>query len=337
MDNDIRDLLAEDVFDPFGDEEENELEDVIGTSLAQEENSESEDELATDVAKEAPVLPAEERIRNLLEKMPGQKRLMLRLIAYCEEQKSGAEMDEYTEKLKEDCYSVYSPVVFRELLEDAGAIEYIPDESKDEAEEGRENPEAHGDSGQLDTGKTSTQTCERTEKITSGANKEDASACMQPSEVFAQGGVLIPIDEEKVQHESLVEDGQELTLDYLEIEETKPGFWVATAAGLDAVAQLDDFGSTVELLQKEPRYLDIYHQILDFCAHEELGRSSKEIDNLVNDSPLLQEPRRYSGYFVSRLERQGALEWHSGWCITDAGKAVLEKDTAEAQKEECYA
>ena len=328
MDNDIRDLLAEDVFDPFGDEEENELENVIGTSLAQEENDELEDESDANGEPTVEELPAEERIHNLLEKLPGQKRLMLRLIAYCEEQKSGAEMDEYTEKLKEDCYSVYSPVVFRELLEDAGAIEYIPDENEEENEEGSE---------------------EETENLDMQGHGEQPDAlgeCKQPgalgereqsSNVFTQGGVLIPIDEEKVQHESLVEDGQELTLDYLEIEETKPGFWVATAAGLDAVAQLDDFGSTVELLQKEPRYLDIYHQILDFCAQEELGRSSKEIDNLVNDSPLLQEPRRYSGYFVSRLERQGALEWHSGWCITDAGKAVLEKDTAEAQKEECYA
>ena len=328
MDNDIRDLLAEDVFDPFGDEEENELENVIGTSLVQEENDELEDDSDANGEPTVEELPAEERIHNLLEKMPGQKRLMLRLIAYCEEQKSGAEMDEYTEKLKEDCYSVYSPVVFRELLEGAGAIEYIPDESEEENKEENEmeseNLDVQGNDEQLDA---------------LGECKQPGvlGECEQSSNVFTQSGVLISIDEEKVQHESLVEDGQELTLDYLEIEETKPGFWVATAAGLDAVAQLDDFGSTVELLQKEPRYLDIYHQILDFCAQEKLGRSSKEIDNLVNDSPLLQEPRRYSGYFVSRLERQGALEWHSGWCITDAGKAVLEKDTAEAQKEECYA
>lgn len=328
MDNDIRDLLAEDVFDPFGDEEENELENVIGTSLVQEENDELEDDSDANGEPTVEELPAEERIHNLLEKMPGQKRLMLRLIAYCEEQKSGAEMDEYTEKLKEDCYSVYSPVVFRELLEGAGAIEYIPDESEEESEE-----ESEKESENLDVQGNGEQPDALGECKQPGVLGE----CEQPSNAFTQGGVLIPIDEEKVQHESLVEDGQELTLDYLEIEETKPGFWVATAAGLDAVAQLDDFGSTVELLQKEPRYLDIYHQILDFCAQEKLGRSSKEIDNLVNDSPLLQEPRRYSGYFVSRLERQGALEWHSGWCITDAGKAVLEKDTAEAQKEECYA
>ena len=328
MDNDIRDLLAEDVFDPFGDEEENELENVIGTSLVQEENDELEDDSDANGEPTVEELPAEERIHNLLEKMPGQKRLMLRLIAYCEEQKSGAEMDEYTEKLKEDCYSVYSPVVFRELLEGAGAIEYIPDESEEESEE-----ESEKESENLDVQGNGEQPDALGECKQPGVLGE----CEQSSNAFTQGGVLIPIDEEKVQHESLVEDGQELTLDYLEIEETKPGFWVATAAGLDAVAQLDDFGSTVELLQKEPRYLDVYHQILDFCAQEKLGRSSKEIDNLVNDSPLLQEPRRYSGYFVSRLERQGALEWHSGWCITDAGKAVLEKDTAEAQKEECYA
>ena len=56
------------------------------------------------------------------------------------------------------------------------------------------------------------------------------------------------------------------------------------------VDEQDDAGEIRKLLAAEPQYLDIYHQILDFCC-EEGGRSAKEIDRLVNDSPLLEEPR----------------------------------------------
>jgi hypothetical protein len=138
-----------------------------------------------------------------------------------------------------------------------------------------------------------------------------------------QGSVFSEINDEDIHHEILTEDGEELVLDYLEVEERKPGVWLATDAGCAAVDAMDDVAGTKQLLNKEPKYLNIYHEILEYCAREAHGRSAKEIDKLVNDSPLLQEPRRYSGYFVSRLERQGALEWIGGWCITPAGKEVM--------------
>ena len=354
MDNDIRDLLADDMFDPFEDEEDedrgtaaefgaeqtigrspDEFDQVVGAPLQPKEEK-----------ADIPQLPAEERIAQLLDRMPGQKRLLLRLIAFCQEQKSGVEMDEYTETLKQDCYSVYSPVVMRELLEQAGAIEYVPAEGEGGAGT-EEHAEGAGNAGE-DAAATETAFIASANVAGDAANDAaslaSAPAAAEENESIAafaavplvEGGVLVSVDESKVQHETLMEDGRELMLDYLEIEEKKPGFWVATPAGQAAVAQLDDVGATRRLLEKEPIYLDIYHQILDFCAQEEYGRSSKEIDNLVNNSPLLQEPRRYSGYFVSRLERQGALEWHSGWCITEAGRLVLQECAEKSQKEESH-
>ena len=269
-------------------------------------------------------MSADERIEELLQKMSSQKRLFLRLIAFCEEEKSAEEMDEYTEQLKQNCYSVYSPVIMRELLEEAGAIRYIGAEVEADA---HDEADAHGGECACDeAGSQDEADAQDVAGARGGADaqdKMDTSANLGRSVV--EDGALIAIDEADIKHEKLIEDNQELTLDYLEIEEEKPGFWIATSAGLAAVAKTDDVAATKELLEKEPVYLDIYHQILDFCASEEKGRSAKEIDNLVNNSPLLENPRRYSGYFVSRLERQGAIEWRSGWCITNAGKTIIDE------------
>lgn len=318
MDKDIRDLLLDDdLFDPFDDEDEGEAvevvsedgsDDLIGAPLEERPQ------------EEAPALPPEERIAKLLEEVPGQKRLMLRLVDYCREPKTGVEMDAYTEELQEHCYSVYSPVVLRELLEGAGAIEYLTDEDPQDA--GAETIAA-----------SETGAVEWEAGVLPVAAAEASADAVDP---FACGALLVPIDEAKVCHDVMVEGDEEVVLDFLEVEERQPGVWVATAAGCAAVDALDDVADTKELLEKEPQYLDIYHQILDYCAEEKYGRSAKEIDNLVNDSPLLQEPRRYSGYFVSRLERQGALEWQGGWCITKAGQAVIEDYETQLNKEVCH-
>lgn len=339
MDDDIRDLIADDLFDPFEDDEGDTRNTAGGNVFASAalDGAEGEGGIVgeplppNDDETKKPLLSPEERIARLLEEMPGQKRLLLRLVDYCREAKSGEDMDAFTFGLKENCYSVYSPVVLRELLEEAGAIEYLPADGE------REEMPCAGGTSPVE-GVSHAEEAIRSEDVLDAQETlaADGDALGVTAAPFVDGGVLIPIDESKVRHESLVENGEEMTLSFLEIEETKPGLWVATEAGCAAVDGIDDVSATRELLEKEPRYLDIYHQILDFCAQEEYGRSSKEIDNLVNDSPLLQEPRRYSGYFVSRLERQGALEWRSGWCVTDAGREIIEEAAAKVQ-EDCHA
>ncbi len=300
MDKDIRDLLADDdFFDPFESEDEE-------SAVPGEDTSAPvvNDDAVVAAPLEKPVvqkpeLPAEERFANLLAEMPGTKRLLLKVVDFCRTEKTVPEMDDYINSLKEYSYNVYSPVIIRELLQEAGAIDYIPLEDED-----------------------ATYADEETLREHAAALRVAAEAAAK-ADVDFEGGVLIPIDEAAVQHEQLEEGDEELTLDFMEIEEPKPGLWIATEAGLAAVDAMDDYAGTQELLAKELVYLDIYHQILSFCAEEEYGRSSKEIDVLVNDSPLLEKPRRYSGYFVSRLERQGALEWRNGWCVTEVGKRII--------------
>ena len=303
MEADVRELFDEDeLFDPFEDMPEGEIDPeaaaqvTVGAPLTAEQ--------AAPKAAAAPAVDertAQERFRDLLKETPGQRRVMLALVDYCREPKTGAEMDARTEDLLRYGFSVYSPVVFRELLEEAGAIRYVlldddgnmvePDEAAGAAD-GR--PVENGD--------------------------RHAAA--------AGEGVAVPAADEL--HSEEYFDGEEtVELEFMEIADERPGLWVATPEGLEVVDEQDDAGEIRKLLAAEPQYLDIYHQILDYCC-EEGGRSAKELDRLVNDSPLLEEPRRYSGYFVGRLERKGALEWRGGWCTTQVGRDMIEEALAAA-------
>lgn len=277
METDIRELIAEeDLFDPFEDDDEEEAgaeeQPAIGVAMEADEVAPG-----AQAAAETAELPARERFCALLDSMPGQRRTLLALVAYCREPKTGAEMDARTEELLEYGFSVYSPVVFRELLERAGAIRYVPIEEPEVGEDGAVAP-----------------------------------------------------DEPQVVSEQYFDGTEEVEIDFLEVTEERPGLWEATEEGLEVVDAQDDEADIRELLGKEPRYLDIYHEILDACCIDG-GRSAKELDRLVNDSPLLQEPRRYSGYFVGRLERKGALAWRGGWCTTDAGRAMIDEAVEKAK------
>lgn len=275
MNTDIRELIDDDLlFDPFEDDEgdagvplsdEEDLPPLIGETLEEREPM-------------VDMRPPHERIEEMFEKMRSHKRVFLQLIDYCREPKSASDMDARTEELTAHAFSVYSPVVIRELLEGAGAIEYL----KSEKERARDAAEAAGEE---------------------------------------------PLGERA--SESYFDGTEEVELEYLEIGEVQQGLWAATADGLAVVDEQDDLGESRDLLAQEPHYLDIYHQILDYCS-DARGRTVKEIDRLVNDSPLLKEPRRYSGYFVSRLEQKGSLEWRGGWYTTDIGRTVLEESNAKA-------
>lgn len=303
MEADVRDLFDEDaLFDPFEDGPDGDFDSeaaaqvTVGAPLTAEE--------AAPKAAAAPAVDtrtAQERFRDLLKETPGQRRVMLALVDYAREPKTGAEMDARTEDLLRYGFSVYSPVIFRELLEEAGALRYVL--LDDEGSEVAADEAAGVADAQAEAG-------------AGGPGVADAG-------VGAAYGAPVLRSEEYFDGEETVE------LEFLEAADERPGLWVATPEGLEVVDEQDDAGEIRKLLAAEPQYLDIYHQILDYCC-EEGGRSAKEIDRLVNDSPLLEEPRRYSGYFVGRLERKGALEWRGGWCTTQVGRDMIDEAVAAA-------
>lgn len=303
MEADVRDLFDEDaLFDPFEDGPDGDFDSeaaaqvTVGAPLTAEE--------AAPKAAAAPAVDtrtAQERFRDLLKETPGQRRVMLALVDYAREPKTGAEMDARTEDLLRYGFSVYSPVIFRELLEEAGALRYVL--LDDEGSEVAADEAAGVADAQAEAG-------------AGGPGVADAG-------VGAAYGAPVLRSEDYFDGEETVE------LEFLEVADERPGLWVATPEGLEVVDEQDDAGEIRKLLAAEPQYLDIYHQILDYCC-EEGGRSAKEIDRLVNDSPLLEEPRRYSGYFVGRLERKGALEWRGGWCTTQVGRDMIDEAVAVA-------
>lgn len=303
MEADVRDLFDEDaLFDPFEDGPDGDFDSeaaaqvTVGAPLTAEE--------AAPKAAAAPAVDtrtAQERFRDLLKETPGQRRVMLALVDYAREPKTGAEMDARTEDLLRYGFSVYSPVIFRELLEEAGALRYVllDDEGSEvAADEAAGVADAQAEAGAGGPG------------VVDAATGTAYGAPVLRSEDYFDG-------EETVE------------LEFLEVADERPGLWMATPEGLEVVDEQDDAGEIRKLLAAEPQYLDIYHQILDYCC-EEGGRSAKEIDRLVNDSPLLEEPRRYSGYFVGRLERKGALEWRGGWCTTQVGRDMIDEAVAAA-------
>lgn len=318
MEADVRDLFDEDaLFDPFEDVDVDELDPEAAAQVTVASPLSAQE--AAPRAAAAPAMDmraAQERFRDLLKETPGQRRVMLSLVDYCREPKTGAEMDERTDELLRYGFSVFSPVVFRELLEEAGAIRYAVFDADGNEVAGDASAAAAGGGLTVSNG-------DRSDVSAGGAGGGAyGDETDSPGLAFAGGGDTL-LSEEYF-------DGQEaVELEFLEVADGRPGLWVATPEGLEVVDEQDDAGEIRKLLAAEPQYLDIYHQILDFCTMDG-GRSAKEIDRLVNDSPLLEEPRRYSGYFVGRLERKGALEWRCGWCTTQVGRDMIAEALAAA-------
>jgi hypothetical protein len=117
------------------------------------------------------------------------------------------------------------------------------------------------------------------------------------------------------------EDGQE----YLVIKKRPEGLWLSTAAAVGLLEEQDAGRDFRLLMQAEPCYLDVYRQIIDYCRSP---RTIKEIDRFINGHPLLKEPRRYGGYFIERLEKNGGLEWRGNWVATDLGISFLGQENA---------
>lgn len=100
-------------------------------------------------------------------------------------------------------------------------------------------------------------------------------------------------------------------------------FWSLTEEGR---AHLDSY-RPLELIARcfaeEPRYTDVLATCLRLCAQDG-GASLRSIGDVVDDEPVLQNPKRYAMYFIDKLEHAAAVEWKGQWIITDAGRQYLE-------------
>lgn len=93
-------------------------------SCLQEAAGDAAGGVAGEVTVERPVEPVPQRIAKLLDEMPGQRRVLLGIVEFCEQPRTAEQVDARVEELKRGAFSVYEPVTLRELLEQAGALAY---------------------------------------------------------------------------------------------------------------------------------------------------------------------------------------------------------------------
>ncbi len=153
--------------------------------------------------------------------------------------------------------------------------------------------------------------------------------CLEPVE-----GVLADDEEFSVITD---EDGHEVIVDAdgnLIVTKNVIESWIATEAGIAYADAQDPMGELEALLEAEPQYLGIYQRILVFCREQ--GRTGYEINDVVDDDPLVQDPRRFSQYFLGKLETANAMNWEDKWTITSLGLEYLQahEDELDAVTEE---
>ncbi len=96
-----------------------------------------------------------------------------------------------------------------------------------------------------------------------------------------------------------------------------------TAAGieqLDADKPMERLG---QIFERDGVYKPIYLRILKACT-EEGGKSAKQLGDLVDADPLLQEPRFWAARFFNILGECDALSWDHNWSTTELGYKAIE-------------
>jgi hypothetical protein len=100
-----------------------------------------------------------------------------------------------------------------------------------------------------------------------------------------------------------------------------------TDAGEAVFEELNPRRRILDLLETEPERVETFGQVLEFCQS---SRTYEEIEELLKDSGLQwsgvesDETAVHPSYFVSTLERVGALVWSDGWLLSDEGRAILQ-------------
>lgn len=132
-------------------------------------------------------------------------------------------------------------------------------------------------------------------------------------------GALTLTMPETSEEEEDIEDG----VRYLKINKHVDPTWTTTEDGSEVYQkymQGDEFKDIV--LNRDVKYAEPYLVILN--ALNEAPHSKKELEDMVNDMPILQHPRRFGGHFIDMLERCAAIEWRDrSWHITDLGKSMI--------------
>jgi hypothetical protein len=121
------------------------------------------------------------------------------------------------------------------------------------------------------------------------------------------------------------------TREFLVVTPAPLATYLATPAGLEAVEAHCGRGIAFALLSEDERYLPLYQEILERTATEG-GCPTTTLDNAIDSNPLTENPRRFCGYFLGRLESVGAVRWMNNWVITESGRELLASPALKDQR-----
>ena len=97
-----------------------------------------------------------------------------------------------------------------------------------------------------------------------------------------------------------------------------------TEAGLEQLEADKPMERLNAVFERDGIYKPIYLRILKACT-EEGGKSAKQLGELVDSDPLLQEPRFWAAHFFNILGECDALSWAHNWSTTELGYKAIEQ------------
>ncbi|MBR2836183.1 MAG: hypothetical protein IKE43_10830 [Coriobacteriales bacterium] len=153
---------------------------------------------------------------------------------------------------------------------------------------------------------------------------EEAKAPQEEAEAIEAAGAEEPVaDQEDAPAPENAEEAPQA--EYLEVKKPEAARYIATKEGLDAVEAENPAARFEAFMDANPVYAPIFRTILENCDHPE-GCTKKQIDALVDHDPICMVPRRFSGYFVDKLEDADAIIFEKTWHTTEIGRRMLEED-----------
>ncbi len=241
---------------------------------------------------------AAERLAKLVDTMPGQTKMLVRILDFCRERRATDEVLNAVAAWQKLNFSVYEPAVLCSLLEKAGGLEHVNEDGTPYVQQAdADTLQAVSDAAQDEA---------------DGKKGDQAGAA--PA---GEAGLVGEPEGGEVPEEDFDDS-------CAEPEPQRPSFWVATQAGLDLVAEHDPRAHVAQMLEDEACYMPVYRELLEKLADGPMTK--KEIDVIVRANPASESPRRLGGYFVDRLERIEAIEWTGAWSITEIGRELLDNE-----------
>lgn len=154
--------------------------------------------------------------------------------------------------------------------------------------------------------------------------------------LLQEAGAIERVDEEGNPDDSEFEQQPEIVeidgVRFYKPTDGKQVFWLITDEGLAYLAKDDPYSKLKERLENDPQYAPIYKRVLIKCA-EDGGMKTPQLEAIIDNDPLVQQPRRYCSHFTKGLEDCGGLVWKGAWITTELGLKALEELLSDVEDE----